>query len=137
MRRVILDTNVYIGFMNDGLHEGVVLGPGSLRYMSSVVWMELEAGATTKRAQQAVARLARTFAATNRLIAPSPAVWASAGPLLRRLRGAGREVRRASFVNDVLIALTARDVGATVVTNDASDYGSIEKHLDFVWTVTG
>ena len=90
MRRIILDTNVYIAFMNDGLHEGIVLGPGSLRYMSSVVWMELEAGATTKRAQLAVARLARTFAATNRLIAPSPAVWASAGPLLRRLRSAGR-----------------------------------------------
>jgi predicted nucleic acid-binding protein len=70
------------------------------------------------------------------LIAPSPAAWASAGPLLRRLRGAGREVRRASFVNDVLIALTARDLGATVVTNDASDYGSIEKHLDFAWTMT-
>jgi predicted nucleic acid-binding protein len=35
-----------------------------------------------------------------------------------RMRDAGREVRRASLVNDVLIALSARSIGAGVVTSD-------------------
>jgi predicted nucleic acid-binding protein len=133
MRRVLLDTNVYIAFMNHREHEDIVLGSGMVRHMSTVVWMELQAGATTKRAEQAVARIARTFAATGRLIAPSVAVWKSAGPVLRRLRTSGRETRRASLVHDVLIALTARDLGATVVTSDASDFGAIQKHVDFSW----
>lgn len=134
MRRVLIDTNVYIAFMNDGQYEDVVLGPGLVRHMSTVVWMELEVGATHKRAARAVATLGRTFDRVGRLVTPSHAVWKAAGPLLRKLRSAGRDVRRASLVNDVLIALTARDIGATVITNDASDYGSIGKLIDFSWT---
>ena len=42
----------------------------------------------------------------------------------------GREHRRASLVHDVMIALTARDLGATVVTNDASDYAAIQQFVD-------
>jgi predicted nucleic acid-binding protein len=34
-------------------------------------------------------------------------------------------------VNDVLIALTARDIGAVVLTNDASDFAAIAQVLDF------
>lgn len=135
MTRVLIDTNVYIAFMNERLYAEIVLGPNVVRHMSSVVCMELEAGATNKRAQRAVAHLARTFERVGRLVVPSTAVWKSAGPLLRRLRGAGREVRRASLVNDVLIALTARDIGATVVTNDTSDFAIIRKHIDFSWTM--
>jgi predicted nucleic acid-binding protein len=132
---MLIDTNVYIAFINEGLYSDVVLGPSVVRHMSSVVWMELEAGATSKRAQRAVTHIARAFDRVGRLVVPSATVWKSAGPLLRRLRSTGREVRRASLVNDALIALTARDLGATVVTNDASDFAAIRKHVDFSWSI--
>lgn len=131
MRRVLLDTNLYISFMNRGQHDSLVLGPGLVRHMSTVVLMELEVGASTLAAQRAVRGLARAFDKTGRLSAPSGAAWMRMGPTLRRLRSLGREIRRASLVNDVLIALTAREIGATLITNDDSDYAVIRKVVDF------
>ena len=40
MTKLILDTNVYIDWLNDRLHEALVVGPGFVRYLSSVVQME-------------------------------------------------------------------------------------------------
>jgi predicted nucleic acid-binding protein len=131
MKRVVIDTNVYISFMNSGTYEQAVLGSGVVRYMSRVVLMELEAGATTNPARRAVHGLARAFGNTNRLVSPSNAAWDRAGRLLRELRASGREIRRASLINDALIALTARDLGATVVTNDTSDFAAIREHVAF------
>lgn len=53
-----------------------------------------------------------------------------AGRVLRRLRDASREVRRASLVNDVLVALSARSIGATVATMDA-DFNAIADVIPF------
>ena len=80
-------------------------------------------------------QLADTFARLGRLAAPSSTAFRRAGPLLRSLRARGREIHRAAFVNDVLIALTARELGATVLTSDASDFGAIQRVLDFSLTV--
>jgi predicted nucleic acid-binding protein len=49
---------------------------------------------------------------------------------LQRLREGGREIRRASLVDDVLIALTARSIGATMFTAD-EDYEVIRSVVDF------
>lgn len=131
MKRVILDTNVYISFINTGAHEPVMLGSGFVRHMRTVVLMELEAGAGTPAARRAVSRLARAFDATGRVLPPSTAAWKRAGRILHGLRTGGREIRRASLVNDVLIALTARDIGATVITSDVSDFSAIRRLVDF------
>jgi predicted nucleic acid-binding protein len=48
---------------------------------------------------------------------------------------AGREVRRASLVNDVLIALTARSLGATLYTADGEDFKAIRRVRDFALQV--
>jgi predicted nucleic acid-binding protein len=129
MKRILLDTNVYIDFLNSGQHEALVLGAGLVRHMSAVVLMELEAGATTPAARRTVSQLARAFEKFGRLHAPPGSAWPQAGGILRRLRSSGREVRRASLVNDVLIALTAREIGATLVTGDVSDFGAIRRIL--------
>lgn len=131
MNRVLLDTNVYIAWMNAGEHEGLVVGSGLVRHMSTVVLMELEAGATTLAARRAVNELSRAYERAGRLVVPSRDVWRRAGAVLRGLRSRGREIRRSSLVHDVLIALTARDIGASVFTNDASDFGAIRKVVDF------
>ena len=51
-RKIVLDTNVYIGWLNAGLHEDLMLGPGYVRFLSAVVQMELRAGATTLPARR-------------------------------------------------------------------------------------
>ncbi|NUQ79144.1 MAG: PIN domain-containing protein [Polyangiaceae bacterium] len=130
LRKVILDTNLYIGWMNHGLHEDLMLGPGLVRYLSAVVLMELRVGATMLPARRALDQLARSYRAGGRLITPGAEIFDQAGRTLQRLREGGREVRQASFVNDVLIALSARSIGATLLTADA-DYEAIGAIVDF------
>jgi predicted nucleic acid-binding protein len=45
--------------------------------------------------------------------------------VLAHLRRKGRDVRRASLVNDVLIALTCRAIGATLFTANGRDFEAV------------
>jgi predicted nucleic acid-binding protein len=130
LRKVILDTNLYIDWLNKGLHEEVMVGPGLVRYLSTVVQMELRVGATMLPARRALDQLVRAYRTAGRIVAPPGEVFDQAGRTLQRLREVGREIRRASLVNDVLIALTARSLGATMVTAD-EDYEVIRSVVDF------
>lgn len=134
MRRVLLDTNVYIDWLNTGTHERWLKGGELVRHLSGVVLMELQAGATTPRAQRAVALIAREHERVGRTTYPSADAWTRAGIVLRHLRSRGRETRRASLVNDVLIALNAREIGATLVTRDVADHATISELVDYSFT---
>ena len=129
-RKVLLDTNVYIGWLNGGLHADLLLGPGLARYLSAVVAMELGVGARLLPARRALDQLVRAYQAGGRVVVPDAQVFDRAGRVLQRMRDDGRETRRASLVNDVLIALSARSIGATVVSADA-DFEVIETVVDF------
>jgi predicted nucleic acid-binding protein len=114
LRKVVLDSNVYIGWLNAGLHEGVVIGPGLVRYLSAVVLMEPggcrhSSSATRRRPSRSRLRCERSIRGAR------AALFDAAGRTLRRLKERGREIRRSSLVSDVLIAHTARSLGAAVV----------------------
>ena len=128
---MVLDTSVYVSWLNQGLHAEWLLGPGVVRCLSAVVLMELRVGATTRRARRAVSQLVRPYETSGRLVAPSARLFDEAAIVLQRLRMRGLEVRRASLVNDVLIALTARAMGATVVTANAADFQAIRDSRRF------
>ena len=137
MIKLVLDTNLYVGWLNQGLYEALVVGPGFVRYLSSVVQMELRVGASTRPARRLLDHLVRAHAASSRLVAPSTSVFDEAGLVLRALRMAGREVRHAALVNDVLIALSARRLGATLYTANADDFTAIRRVRDFNLEVVG
>jgi predicted nucleic acid-binding protein len=132
VKKVVLDTNVYIDWINRGLREDLMLGPGMVRYLSAVVVMELRAGAHTRAGRASIDQLVRAYTSGSRLIAPSRLVFDRAGSLLRKLRLAGRDVRSASFVNDLLIALSAKMIGAAVVTANVTDFEAIRDVEPFV-----
>jgi predicted nucleic acid-binding protein len=129
-RKVVLDTNLYIGWLNRGAHEDLMLRGGHVRYLSAIVQMELRVGAKTLPARRALDQLARAYRTAGRIVLPDAAMFDEAGSVLQRLRDAGSEIRRASLVHDVLIALSARSLGATVLTMD-SDYQTIARATDF------
>ena len=129
LRKVVIDTNVYVDWLNRGRHLDVMLGAGLVRHLSAVVQMELRVGARTLPAQRAIDKLSRAYRSAGRLIAPDAETFDAAGRVLRRLRDEGREARKASLVNDVLIALTARKLGAEIVTRDGD--------FDVIGPVTG
>jgi len=129
--KIVLDTNIYIDWLNRGLREDLMIGRGVVRYLSAVVHMELRMGARTKRARRALDQLFAAYRAGDRIIAPSPAIYDDAGSILQRLGNSGREIRRAALVHDVLIALSARSIGAMLITANPDDFVAIRKITDF------
>ena len=90
--------------------------------------MELRAGAFSSSDRRLVHRVESAFAKAGRILAPSRAVFAEGGDVLRRLQeNHGFHIETGhSIVGDVLIALSARSIGATVVTQNERDYRAIQ-----------
>ena len=129
--KVLLDTNVFIDYLRADLYAGWIFGGVSniIRFLSSVVLMELRIGADTPRRQRAVNRIQAAFP-TNRLIAPLPVLFDRAGQLFRTIHGDGSGLNdRLGPINDLLIALTARQMGATVLTSNMEEFQRIRTHL--------
>jgi tRNA(fMet)-specific endonuclease VapC len=129
--KVLLDTNVFIDYLRADLHADWIFGGVSriIRFLSPVVLMELRLGANTPRRHRAVDRIQAAFPA-NRLIAPLPSLFDHAGRLFRALHGDGSGFDdRLGPMNDLLIALTARQIGATIVTSNLEEFSRIAAHL--------
>jgi predicted nucleic acid-binding protein len=133
----LLDSNIYIAAFNE---------PGfgaSFRHfhrdqlprivLSAVVVHELLVGARTLDRQRDLERgLLEPFRARRRLHVPGLATWELAAEIDRRLRGRrGYEssLTQRSFANDMLLAATARELGATLVTRNMGDFALIGKVL--------
>lgn len=129
--KVLLDTNVFVDYLRAGLHADWVFGRvgNIIRFLSSVVLMELRLGADTPRRRRAVERITNAFP-KGRLIAPAPLLFDHAGRLFRTLYGDGSGIAdRLGPIDDLLIALTARQIGATVVTGNLNEFRQIANHL--------
>jgi predicted nucleic acid-binding protein len=63
-------------------------------------------------------------------VAPHPELFERAAVVFRALHGDGEHLAdRLGPVNDVLIALTARSIGAAVVTINLREFGRIAEQL--------
>ena len=129
--KLLLDTNVFVDYLRAGLHADWIFGRvgETIRFLSSVVLMELRLGADTPRRRRAVDRI-KVAIPSGRLIAPAPELFDHAGRLFRTLYGdrSGLEDRLGP-INDLLIALTARHIGATVLTGNLRQFDLIAGHL--------
>jgi predicted nucleic acid-binding protein len=127
MRRVVIDTDIYIDWINAGLHADVLFQRDAVKYLSAVVLMELRAGAFEARDRRLVQRVESAFERSGRILVPPGAVFTQAGDVLRRLQAEqGFQLKTShSISNDVLIALSARSIGATVVTRNERHYRAI------------
>ena len=93
---------------------------------SAVVLEELSRAATKPREQEFVERLARNHA----VLTPTENNWLDSGRLLSTIhaaKGFGPEKLR-DLHFDVLIALTARSVGARLVTSNRADFELIASY---------
>jgi predicted nucleic acid-binding protein len=128
MQKLVVDTNVYIDYFSDGQHEDLLIQPDTVKYLSGVVLMELRAGASSTRERRVMRDFETTFKKTRRILVPSSAVFTESGEVLRRLRAERGFPLSSSntIVNDILIALSARSIGATVVTQNGRDYRAIQ-----------
>ena len=125
----VLDTSVYIENFRTGRFTLRILQSTFIPRCSSVVLHELIRGARRGIEERFVRDLARRC----QILTPSAQHWLKAGELLRAIRGHehfdDKKLRTLTF--DVLIALSAHSIGATVITCNQSDFQVIRRHLPF------
>lgn len=138
-RKYALDTNVFIrAFRDQGANAELqrfhqVFAP--FEYLSAVVAQELRAGARSAPARHLLERhVLDVFARRDRVVTPSTRAWHRSGDLLARLgREEGLDVSRLSkaFGNDVLLALSCREAGVVLVTDNLRDFERIQRLSPF------
>jgi predicted nucleic acid-binding protein len=129
MHRLVIDTNVYIDWLNEGGYEAILFQRDAVKYLSAIVMMELLAGAFSGRDRKMIHGLVSVFVRTGRILLPSRSVYEAAGHVLCVLQQSQGDnpVGARSLTNDVLIALSARTIGATVVTQNKRDFAAIQR----------
>ncbi|MCL5965942.1 MAG: type II toxin-antitoxin system VapC family toxin [Deltaproteobacteria bacterium] len=128
-RIVVFDTSVLVDQFRTNRHAERMRDLAGIVRSSSVVLSELLRGATTKQDRDLVAALARN----HPILVPMESNWLESGAILSKMREdqgfPPGKLRDLHF--DVLIALTARSHGATLITSNATDFGMIRKYRDF------
>lgn len=130
----IVDTSVYVELIRHGRFKDELLALPQLIRNSAVVLSELRRGATLPRERRWIDELE----AQHQVFFPGIWEWRRSGELLERLRRKrgydARKLRKLHF--DALIALTARAVGALVITCNGDDFEELRGEEPFdliVW----
>ena len=130
--KVVFDTNIYIGIFNRGQFTDEINWFNKVTYLVHPVLHELWMGAKGKSEINHLIRFGNTFVKLGRLVQPYPATQIKIGRVCQKLRSIGRlDPGNPRQYNDVCIALLARQIGATVVTRDISDFKTIGRVVDF------
>lgn len=131
--KAVCDTSVYIPFINQGIFHPVFSESARpVLYMSAVVLSELYAGAHDARSIKLLDKLYNTFQDVGRLLVPDDRAWRQAGGIIAKLgRKYGLDARCLSRLqNDILIASSARRIGAFVVTRNEKDFRRIREFME-------
>ncbi len=138
MSALLFDTSVYIPILRDE-NFAREFRPRYLRglpltYCSSVVIEELLAGVRAIRHRRQAAALYEPFERVRRIITPSHRIWKEAGTVVATIANQAPQLRdklSRGFLNDILIALSGRSIGATVVTRNEEDFRLIQRFRKF------
>jgi predicted nucleic acid-binding protein len=141
-RKYVLDTQLFINAFRDSeANEALqrfhrAFSPSE--HLSVIVAQELRAGVQRPQDRKALERnVLKVFTRANRMITPSADAWHRSGDLLAEMAGQeGLEVARVSkaFGNDVLLALSCRESGCVLVTDNERDFQRIRRFVQFEFT---
>jgi len=135
-RWVLFDTNVYVAALREGVRGAAFLRireSAPRTFLASVVSAELRAGAVDQTGRSVVLELTDRFDRLGRVVTPEARSWSLAGDVLGdiRRREPGMRGKIASLWNDALIALSARQIGAAVVTGNVGDFELLRRFVRF------
>ena len=133
---VLFDTNVYVAELREGVRGAAfarIRESAPRTFLASVVSAELRAGAVDQTGRSVVLQLTDRFDRLGRVVTPEARSWSLAGDVLGdiRRREPGLRDKIASLWNDALIALSARQVGASVVTGNVGDFELLRRFVRF------
>ena len=138
-RKYALDSNVFMHAFRDETRKAEVQSLRSayapFEHLSAVVVQELRSGAQSRFAAAQLQRhVFDPLERRGRVFAPTFAGWKRAGEVLARLaelEGAAVRTLGRTIVNDVLLAVSCREAGVVLVTNNERDFARIRRVLPF------
>jgi predicted nucleic acid-binding protein len=138
-RKYVLDTQLFINAFRDPTANEALqqfhrfFAP--FEYLSVIVAQELRAGVHRVQDRRALERhVLHVFQRANRTMTPSTDAWHRSGELLAEMaRKEGLEIAGVSksFGNDVLLALSCREAGCVLVTDNERDFRRIRRFVQF------
>jgi predicted nucleic acid-binding protein len=140
-RLYVIDSNVYVRAFRE-VEFGRELQEFHRRHLprlvvSAVVAAELLVGAQRPDRERALRRtLIEPFRLRRRLLTPTWSTWDLAAKIDRGLRAKAAhrtKLAQRSFMQDILIAASAREIGATIITENTADFMLIGRHVDIAF----
>jgi predicted nucleic acid-binding protein len=126
---LILDSSKWIDQWRTNCHSQRIASLEALVRLSSGVLAELRRGALRK----SESALIDTLEKKHRILTPTEANWLESGRILAKMHldhgFTPEKLRDLHF--DVLIALTARSYGATLITSNRADFELIHRYRSF------
>ncbi|MEP7363670.1 MAG: PIN domain-containing protein [Acidobacteriota bacterium] len=137
--KFVLDTQLFIrAFRDVAANESLQefhRARAPFEYLSAVVAQELRAGIRRPADRRRLERhVLGVYERVGRLITPSAITWHRSGDVLAAMmREEGLEISRVSksFSNDILLALSCRETGCVLVTENHRDFSRIQKFVQF------
>ena len=141
MAKHLIDTDLYVDIIQSGTTLPILRelydkqAPGI--YFSSVVAQELLAGARSPAGKRHVETLLAPFEKARRIVTPGHREWKQTGDILAKVLELRPDLKSElpSLVNDCLLALSARALGATLYTRNRDDFMLVQKIRHFFLVV--
>jgi predicted nucleic acid-binding protein len=137
--KYILDTQLFINAFRDPIANEALqrfhraFSPSE--HLSVIVAQELRAGVRKPSERKALERnVLAVFERAGRTITPSQDAWHRSGDLFSQMaKEEGLEIARVSkaFANDLLLALSCRESGCVLVTENDRDFSRIRRFISF------
>lgn len=129
--KVVYDTCLYIDLLRSAKHMDLFTARHHIRFLSPIVLLELRAGVRTSKQLRVVERLLYPYSRAERIIRLEATHFHKAGEILSNLA-----MREKSIIlglsHDVLIAISAFSIGATLFTSNRKDFYPISRRLPFL-----
>jgi predicted nucleic acid-binding protein len=135
--KILLDTNVYVEACRSDetrtRFRATFFPLQPATYLAAVVAYELRVNAADRPTAQLVRQWIEPMERSGRLVTPAFTDWMEAADIVTAIEAQDRSWRSKlpALLNDVLIALCARKIGATLLTHNAKDFRLIRRHKEF------
>ncbi|MBI4684370.1 MAG: PIN domain-containing protein [Nitrospirae bacterium] len=130
-QKAVLDTSFLVEHFRKSTVYDTFINLNRLYHVtfSSVVLMELFSGAYDAKEQKLIEQIKNNFT----VISVTERQWYVAGNIMLKLRKDKKvdPLRIKSLLADILIAISARDIGAVLITRNEKDFKLIQEVLDF------
>lgn len=135
--KYLLDTNVYLGAVRSEEKRAKFrrtfypLLPAT--YLSAIVAYELAVNAYDRRTRTLLLEFIRPMQRTGRVVTPAFDDWIMASDVVTAIGEKEKSWRSKlpALLNDILIALSARRIGAILLTYNRDDFRLIRHYADF------